>query len=348
MNVRLRVGTRTAAAMLALLVATSFQVAGQVVGQQAKVVAKIPKTGPLPRTPDGQPDLQGYWTNATVTPLERPAALGTKEFFTEAESVAYEKQRLLNENSQASDDVHYDNVTWQSESYAKVVSNRRTSLIFEPADGKLPALTPNAQKRAAFEAEAARRRITADGPESRTLAERCISWGNEGPPMIPPTYNANMQLVQTGQSVVILHEMIHGVRTIPLDGRPHLPANIRQLGGDSRGHWENGTLIVDTTNFTDRTPFRGPPATTRQDIFSSQDLHVVERFTPLDANTIAYRFTVEDPSTWTKPWTAEIVMRRTEGPLLEYACHEGNYGLVNILAGARAEEKAAAAKAAAK
>jgi hypothetical protein len=201
-------------------------------------------------------------------------------------------------------------------------------------------LTAKGQARAAVEAQVARRRAAAESAESRSLAERCISWGNEGPPMLGSTYNANLQILQTAGSVVLSHEIIHGIRTIPLDGRPHLPAAVRQLGGDSRGHWEGDTLVVDTTNFTDQTNFRGPPATARQDIFSSQDLHVVERFTQTDAETIVYRFTVEDPSTWTKSWSGELLMKRTQGPIYEYACHEGNYGLANILAGARAEEKA--------
>ena len=313
-----------------------------VAAQAAKVPPSAGKKRKLPRTPAGQPDLQGFWTNASLTPLERPAELASKEFFTEEEAAAFERQRLLRENSQAANDIHYDNVTWQTENYAKVVSNRRTSIIFDPPDGKVPPLSPEGQKRAVLIAEAARRRNAAESAESRSLAERCISWGNEGPPMIPATYNNNLEIFQSGDSIVIHHEMIHGVRFIPLDGRPHLPAGIRQLDGDSRGHWQGDTLIVDTTNFTDETPFRGAPAITRQDIFSSRNLHVVERFSLLDGDTILYRFTVEDPSTWAKPWSGELLMRRTQGPIFEYACHEGNYGLVNILAGARAAEKAAA------
>lgn len=293
-----------------------------------------------PRAADGHPDLQGYWTNATLIPLERPKELGTKEFYTEAEAAAIDKQRIQKENSQAQTDIHYDNVIWQSENYAKVVS-RRTSLVFDPPDGRLPPLSEKGQKRAVVEAEAARRRDNADSAESRSLGERCISWGNEGPPMLGSTYNANMEIVQTPANVAISHEIIHGLRVIPVDGRPHLLPEIRQLGGDSRGRWEGDTLVVDTTNFTDQTNFRGPPGTARQDIFASRDLHVLERFTRTDPETIVYRFTVEDPSTWTKPWSGEMLMHRIEGPIFEYACHEGNYGLANILAAARAKEKAA-------
>jgi len=291
-----------------------------------------------PRTPEGQPDLRGYWTNATFTPLERPADLAGKEFLTEAEAAAYEKKRLLLEESQAKDDIHYDNAIWQKESYDKVVSRRRTSLVVDPPDGKLPPLTPAAQQRLAARAEAVRGGPS-DSAASRSLGERCISWGNEGPPMLGSTYNNNLQVMQTGRYVVIRHEMIHGVRMIPVDGTPHLGPQLRQLLGDSRGRWDGDTLVVDTANFTDATPFRGPPATARQDIFSSRDLHVVERFTRSDANSILYQFTVEDPSTWTKPWSAEMVIRKWQGPIFEYACHEGNYGLGFILSAARVQER---------
>ena len=156
---------------------------------------------------------------------------------------------------------------------------------------------------------------------------------------MPPTYNANLQILQTGKYVVIFHEMIHDARIIPLDGRPHLPSSVRKLAGDSVGHWEGETLVVDTTNFTGKTNFRGAPRSTRQDILASDALHVVERFTSIDRNHIRYQFTVEDPATWTSTWSGEVPLRQFDGPLFEYACHEGNYGLPNILRGARADEK---------
>jgi len=334
---------RSAAVIAVALLSLPVLGAGQ---QTTKASAPSNKAWTLPRTPAGQPDFEGYWTNATLTPLERPAALAAKEFFTEAEAAAYEKERLAKENSQAKDDIHYDNVIWQSENYTKSTSNRRTSLIYDPPDGKIPPLTARGQILLKAEKEAERRREAAESAESRSLAERCIAWGNEGPPMLGSTYNANLQILQTPDSVTIAHEIIHGVRSIPLDGRPHLPSAIRQLGGDSRGHWEGDTLVVDSTNFTERTNFRGPPASTRQDIFSDENLHVTERFTRTDADTIVYRFTVDDPSVWTKSWSGELLLRKMKGPLLEYACHEGNYGLPNILAGARAAEKAASVAAA--
>ena len=293
-------------------------------------------------TAGGHPDLSGYWTNATLIPLERPAGLGTKEFYTEAEAIAMDKERVRKENSQAKDDIHYDNVIWQKETFSKVTS-RRTSIVFDPPDGHLPPLNEAGRKRALLEEEAAKRRDRAESADARSLGERCIAWGNEGPPMLGSTYNANLELVQTPGALAIHHEIIHGVRIIPVagptEGRPHLPSDIRQLGGDSRGHWEGDTLVVDTTNFTDQTNFRPPPGTGRQDIFASRDLHVTERFTRTDADTIVYRFTVDDPSTWTKPWSGEMLLKKTEGPIFEYACHEGNYGLANILAAARAKEQ---------
>jgi hypothetical protein len=301
----------------------------------ASIEAQAARQHSIPRTPDGRPDLQGYWTNATFTPLERPAELADKEFLTEAEARAYETRRRLQEHSQPADDVHYDNVIWQSEHYEKGVSGLRTSLIFDPPDGRIPPLSEEGRRRAAARAEAARRRGPADAAEYRSLGERCISWGNEGPPMIGATYNANLQIVQTDSHIAIRHEIMHGVRIIPLDGGPGLGPDLQQLDGDSRGRWDGDTLIVETANFTDRTNFRGPPATTRQDILASQNLRVIERFTRTPEGTILYRFTVEDPATWTRPWSGELVMRQMEGPIFEFACHEGNYGLANILSAAR-------------
>jgi hypothetical protein len=288
---------------------------------------------------DGQPDFQGYWTNATYTPLERDRELGTKEFFTPEEAAAYAKKREQIENSQSKDDIHYDNVLWQSENYSKVVARNRTSLIYDPPDGRIPELTPAAKAVVAARAERARTFGPSDEAASRSLGERCISWGNEGPPMLGSTYQANLQLMQTAGRVVIRHEIMNGIRIIPVDGTPHVAKSVRLLHGDSRGRWEAETLVVDTTNFSDRTPFRGPPATARQDVFTGRDLHVTERFTRVDADTIVYRFTVDDPSTFVRPWSGEMLMRKMDGPLFEYACHEGNYGLANILSAARVEER---------
>jgi hypothetical protein len=294
-----------------------------------------------PKKSAAHPDLQGYWTNATFTPLERPAELANKEFFTKEEAAEFDRKRLERENAQSKEDIHYDNALWQTETWGRVES-RRTSIVFDPPNGKLPELSPEGKVQAAAKAEAARRRASADSAQDRSLAERCITWGNEGPPMLGSTYNANLQIVQNANLLVIAHEIGHANRLIPLDGHPHLSPSVHQLGGDSRGHWEGDTLVVDSTNFNDQTNFRGPPSTARQDIFSDANLHVVERFTLTAPDTITYRFTVTDPTVWTKPWSGELLMKRTKGPIYEYACHEGNYGLANILAGARAAEKSAA------
>ncbi|MEO8465979.1 MAG: hypothetical protein ABI640_11610 [Gammaproteobacteria bacterium] len=283
-----------------------------------------------PLTPDGQPNLQGDWTNDTYTPLERPAALGDKAFYTEEEAAAFIKSRIDRLNGQAANDIHYDDAIWQAEKYDKVV-DRRTSLIVEPKNGRLPPLTEQGEARLKQQRATQRANPVAAGAPSRSLAERCISWGNVGPPMMPPTYNANMQIIQAKDVVILLHEMMHDTRFIYLDGRAHPPASVQWLAGHSVGRWEGQTLVVDTTNFTPTTNFRGSPANTRQDIFATEHMHVVERFTPTDEHAIHYAFTVEDPATWTTAWSGAMDMRRVDGPIYEYACHEGNYGLANIL-----------------
>jgi len=295
-------------------------------------------TGAPSRTPDGRPDLSGYWTNDTYTPLERPVELADQAYFTEVEAAANLRAHLAQLFGQPQDAVHYDDAIWQGENYSKE-ANRRTSLINDPEDGRIPPLTPAAEARERARAERVAYRGASESAATRSLAERCIAWGNVGPPMIPPTYNANFQILQSAGHVVIYHEMIHDTRIIPLASPAHLGPAIRQQNGDSRGHWEGDTLVVETTNFTDQTNFRGPPARTRQNIVASEDLRVVERFTLIDEGTIRYEFTVHDPATWTRPWSGEIAIRRFGGPLYEYACHEGNYGLANILSAARKEEE---------
>ena len=287
-----------------------------------------------PRTPDGQPDLQGIWNNATITPLERPADLAGKAFFTPAEAAAYEKTWLEQNNRDrragegASDVAGAYNQAWFDRG-TKVVPTLRTSLIVDPADGKIP-YSQEGLKRLAAAAEYSRAH-PADGPEDLALTDRCLLWGTAGPPMLPGPYNDNYQIFQTPGYVAIVVEMIHDVRIIPLDGRPHLPANIRQWMGDSRGHWEGNTLVVETTNFTGKSHFRG----------ATENMRLIERFTRTDANTLTYDFTVEDPATFTKPWSGSVPMAKAAGPIYEYACHEGNYAVPGVLGGARAQEKAA-------
>jgi hypothetical protein len=322
----------------ALLLLPMGPVAGQTPPPAAKTTsaAKATKPSTPARTPEGLPDLQGYWTNATNTSLERPVALGTKEFYTKAEAEEIEQKRIQRENSQKRQT--YDKV-WQLENWGNVTS-LRTSIIFDPPDGRIPPMTAKGEQHVAAEKEAIRRGASFESAQARPAVERCLVWGNEGPPMLGSTYNANLQIMESVSLVVIRHEMIHNTRLIPMDKRPHVGSNIRFWGGDSRGHWEGDTLVVDTTNFTSNTNFRPPPSVGRQDIYTSDALHVIERFTRSDADTIVYRFTVDDPDTWTKPWSGELLMKKTTGPIYEYACHEGNYGLVNMLTTARATEKA--------
>ena len=297
------------------------------------LLGALPLVAQVPRTADGKPDLQGVWTSATLTPLERPADLGNKQFFTKEEAAQWTRQFLQANNRDRRDgpaqvDVgRAYNEFWFSRGDA-VVPTLRTSLIIDPPDGKIPALTPDGQQRAAARAEA-QRLHPADGPEDRSLAERCINWPVAGPPMIPGGYNNNYQIVQGPGYVTIVVEMIHDVRMISTDGRAHLPATVRQWMGDPRGHWEGNTLVVDTTNFTDKTNFRG----------SGENLHLVERFTRTGPDQLMYEFTVNDPASFMRPWTAQIPMAKTDGPLFEYACHEGNYGMEGMLRGARQQER---------
>jgi hypothetical protein len=291
------------------------------------------KTWTPPRTPDGQPDLQGVWTNSTLSPLERPAELAGKTVLTAEEASDYVKGLLQRVNTDRRDggaqvDVGRSyNEFWRDRGN-NLVADLRSSLIVDPPDGKIPALTPEAQKhtdenRAWMQAHAT------DGPEGRSMAERCISWTTAGPPMIPGPYNNDTQIVQGPGYVVILSEMIHDARVIPLDGRPHVSSGIREWMGDSRGHWDGNTLVVDTTNFSSEYSFRG----------SDTNLHLTERFTRVSPEVIQYEFTVDDSTAFTKPWTARIPFNKTTERVFEYACHEGNYALTDILAGARAAEK---------
>jgi hypothetical protein len=287
----------------------------------------------VPRTPDGQPDLQGIWSLATITPMERPPELAGKEFFANAKEAAdYEadvrkRNNMDRRDGTAEADVGraYNDFWWDRGT--RVVPTRRTSLVVDPKDGKIPPLTPAARERQT-ERLAVNRGHEFDGPENRPLAERCIIWASTGPPMIPTAYNNNIQIVQAPGQVAILVEMIHDARIVPLDGRAHLPQGIRQLKGDSRGHWEGDTLVVETTNLTNRTAFRG----------ASENMRVTERFRRIDAITLLYQFTINDPETFTQPWTAEIPLTKTDGSIFEYACHEGNYAMTGGLAGGRAEE----------
>jgi hypothetical protein len=312
-----------------------------------KTTADTGKAWMPPHTPDGHADLQGIWTNSTETPLERPKELGSKEFYTEAELANLikkdqERVTLNKEDGRPTEpgttaDVHYDYTQYGLDrAQAKLAWSRRTSLIVGE-QGKLPPMLPEARKRNAA-ISAKNRGHELEGPESLSLSSRCIVVAQESVPMLPGGYNNNVQIVQGTGAVAIMNEMDHSVRLVPIDGRPHPRAEIRQFKGDSIGHWEGDTLVVDSTNFTARNPFHG----------SGDKLHVVERFKRVDADTILYRFTIEDPETWDQPWTAETTWSKVDGPIFEYACHEANYSLRNTLHGARVAEQEAAEKEAGK
>jgi hypothetical protein len=291
-----------------------------------------------PKTAYGAPDLQGIWSNASIVPLERPKELEGKALFTPEEKAAYEQKvfaRSTRDKLPAAGGVGtYNDFWWDADSKRAV--NFRTSLIVEPPDGKIPALTPAAQQKIQA-GRAYLREHPADGPEDRPLMERCLLFPTTGPPMLPSFYNnsvfgaltTNYEIVQNRDYVTILVELNHDVRVIPLDGRPHLSSDVRQWLGDSRGHWEGNTLVVDTINFTDKTRFRG----------ADENLHLTERFTRTSPDTLLYEFTMDDPTAFTKVWKAEIPMVTSDAFIYEHACHEGNYGLTGILGGARADER---------
>lgn len=273
-----------------------------------------------PRTAWGDPDFQGVtWNFATMTPLERPRDVETP-VFAEAEAAAFERQTA--ERQTATTNNGYD--WWDTGT--RHLDRRRTSLIVDPADGRLPPLTPEAERRPTRRQRA---QGPAEGPEAFPLNTRCIWWQNAGPPMLPSPYNDNIQFVQTRDHIVISNENIHDARIVPMDGRPH--GAIRRWMGDSRGRWEGNTLVVDTINFSNKTSLRG----------SDENLHVVERFTWIDADMMEYGFTVEDPTVWTQAWTVMLAMHRTNQPIYEFACHEGNFlSMKGLLEVARFEDKA--------
>ena len=336
MTHRFLVSVGVVTALIATMLLATIPVSGQGPSAGTNANGRAAKSYTPPRTPDGQPDLQGYWTNAGYAPLERPDKV-TKEFYTKEEAAEFEKQFVDTEAEQTEPgtipDVHYDHTQFGLDrSVAGYSSNLRTSLIVDPPNGKLPPLSAEGRKRAVERAEAAKRMGGPyDAAQNLPLGARCLVMDRMGPPMLYGNYNNNYQIVQAPGLVMILAEMLHDVRVIPLDGRQQLPQNVRQWTGSGRGHWEGETLVVETTNFNGKNPLRG----------SSENMRLVERFTRVGENTIRYQFTVDDPATWTRPWSAEMPMKATIGPIFEHACHEGNYSLSNILAGARAEEKRA-------
>ena len=297
------------------------------------------------RTGDGRPDLSGVWDFRTVTPLERPAELADQEFLSEEEVAAYAAERVLASNADLNREARklettdrgqvngtresrdlalaYNDFWWDRGT--EVVETRRTSLVIDPPNGRVPALTDAASSRAAERTRINQR--PTEGPEDRPLGERCITGFNSGPPMLPGAYNMNVQIFQTADHVVLLNEMVHNARIVLLDGSPH--GDVPLWTGDSRGRWEGDTLVIETKNFLRETSFRN----------SSKNLHLLERLHRVSDDTLLYTFTVTDPTTWTQPWTVELPMRRSDLPMFEYACHEGNYGMDGTLTGARAIER---------
>ena len=303
-----------------------------------------------PRTPWGDPDLQGVWDYWTFTPLERPEEFGERGELTAEEAAVVAQQGNAEALARDSDGPPpgevggYSQEVWTDRARATALT--QSSLLVDPPNGRLPALTASAE--AAAEAHRAgggypvRVRVgglNEDGPEARGVAERCLLGFSTGPPMLPGGYNNNVQIFQSPGYVVLLHEMVHDVRVVPVDGRDALPSGVRQWLGSSRGRWEGDTLVVETTNFTNGT---GSFNTSFVSWGSAENTRLVERFTRVDGETIRYEFTVDDPDTWTAPFTGRLPLNRSDAPLYEYACHEGNHGMFNLLSGARAEERAAA------
>jgi hypothetical protein len=306
-------GVGTAVALAALT--TGLCVRGLAAGPQ------------LPRTPDGHPDFQGIWNNSTQTPLQRPVALGTRQFYTDAELA---KLKLHDHDSDAlpsSDPGTYNQFWWEEGGFL-----RQTSLIVDPPNGRIPPLTAEGERRRAE--LRARGDDRSDNPEERNLAERCIT---RSAPKLPGGYNNNFQIVQTVEHVMIFQEMIHEARIVSLDAGPHPPSQVTSYLGDSRGRWDGDTLVVDTTNFrpnVDETSYNCCGG-------ASVHLHIVERFTLVDQDSIDYRYTVDDATLFTRQWTVSVPMRRAVGPIYEYACHEGNVGMEGILRGGRDEDRRA-------
>jgi hypothetical protein len=290
-------------------------------------ISAAAQTSTTARAPQGHPDFQGIWANDTVTPLERPRRFADKDVLSESEATEYEKDVIGRWRDKFGDlEVTTSGEladAWQE--YGRVVPTRRTSLIVDPVDGRIPALTPRAKALADARAEATKMH-PADGPEDRPLADRCLG-GTTGPPMLPPPYSGILQIVQTPQYTLIFNEMMNDVRIVRM-AVEHRPTAIRQWLGDSIGRWDGDTLVIETTNFTDKTHFRG----------SGNELRVIERLTRVSPDTIRYDFTIDDAASFTRPWSGALWLHRTDKRMYEYACHEGNHSMTDILRGARAAD----------
>ena len=312
----------------------AISLAGGLFGADEETDAKGTEWSP-PRTAWGVPDLRGVWDFRTITPLERPARFGETTSLTADEASEFQSQELSRRNKDrrvsdgisAQEDVRnaYNQFWWDYGS--ELTEDRRTSLVVDPSNGRIPALTPTARER--YGAIRAARARAPHGPEDRGVAERCILGFNAGPPYTPSAYNNNVHIFQTPGYAVLLIEMVNDARIVPLDGRPRLPQDMRLWRGDARGHFEGDTLVVESRNFTDKTSFRG----------SGRNMRLTERFTRVGPERIVYEYTVDDPESFSDTWTAVIPMKRTDQPMFEYACHEGNYSMFTMLEGARTAEK---------
>ena len=344
---------RVAIASLIGAIAATLSVPASLAAEPAGAAKDGQQLGP--RTEWGAPDLRGVWDYRTITPLERPSAFKNKEVLTEEEATAFREQTLSrldfdNRGGGARVDVEraYNDFWWDWGD--QLTDDRRTSLIVDPPDGRIPPMTPEAKAATRESRRAGSRPVRAlvvfgskaHGPEDLGLSERCLLGFNAGPPMLPSAYNNNVQIFQTEDTVAILNEMVHQTRVVPLDGRQQPDASIRQWLGVPRGRWEGDTLVVETVGFTAKTPSF---TTILGAMGSAEGLHLTERFTRVADDTLLYEFTIDDPATFTRPFTAAIPMKQSEGPIFEYACHEGNYGMSNLLSGARFKEAEAAAEA---
>ena len=302
------------------------------------LLAVVPTLGSGQHTSESRPDFEGIWNSATVTPLERPPELKGKAFFTPNEAADWERQAALRNQEPSPQGAPRQQGTGTYNTFyrefgTRTVRTLRTSIISDPPDGRIPPLTPAA-------AEIKRRRLERlkrfENPEDLGLQDRCLAFVTAGPPLLPYSYNSNYQIIQTKDAVVVHAEMIHDTRVIHLDGRPHLPASIRLSMGDSIAHWEDDTLVVDTTNFNDDGGFYGDAG---GNFGWDRNLHMIERFRLLDADTLLYQFEIDNPTAFTRPWKGELTMTRGTGNIYEFACHEGNYSLANMLKGYRAIER---------
>jgi hypothetical protein len=319
--------------LISLVVAVVAMVAGPLsgaggAGAQTRMAAS--RRWVTPRTTDGKPDLQGVWSFRSATPLERPAEFAGQEFLSDEDVARVEQRAAERLRVEIPGDPFFNTPPWWLDWGTRVVNTRRSSLIIDPSDGRLPAMTPEGVQR---EADLKRARVAVNGPESLTPWDRCITRGLPAV-MMPSAYNNNLQILQTPGYIALITEMIHEARIVPLDDRVPLPQTPRTWTGYSRGRWDGDTLVLETSRFSDQADFIAPPGD--RFLGGGARLRLIERLSRIDARTIDYRLTVEDPTTWVRPWTVAFPLVKTDSRIYEYACHEGNYSMLNILSAARA------------